>query len=50
MVTATDIHSMWLNLVAHGNTVATTSSNVFTFEITNNSTSSQVVNWGYTKI
>ena len=31
-------------------TVATTSSNVFTFGITNNSTSSQVINWGYTTL
>jgi hypothetical protein len=31
-------------------TVATTSSNVFRFGITNNSTSSRVVNWGYTTL
>jgi hypothetical protein len=31
-------------------TVATTSSNVFTFGITNNSGSSQVINWGYTTL
>jgi hypothetical protein len=31
-------------------TVATTSSNVFTFGITNNSTTTQIVNWGYVKI
>jgi hypothetical protein len=31
-------------------TVATTSSNVFRFGITNNSTSSQVINWGYTTL
>jgi hypothetical protein len=31
-------------------TVVTTASNVLTFGITNNSGSSQVVNWGYTKI
>lgn len=32
------------------NTVITTTSNVFTFGITNNSSSPQVVNWGYAKI
>jgi hypothetical protein len=31
-------------------TVATTTANVFTFGITNNSGSDQVVNWGYTKL
>jgi hypothetical protein len=31
-------------------TVATISSNVFTFGITNNSGSSQVINWGYTTL
>ena len=31
-------------------TVATTTANVFTFGITNNSGSNQVVNWGYTKL
>jgi hypothetical protein len=31
-------------------TIATTTSNVFTFGITNNSGSSQIVNWGYVKI
>jgi hypothetical protein len=31
-------------------TVATTSSNVFRFGITNNSTSTQVINWGYTTL
>jgi len=31
-------------------TVATTTSNVFTFGITNNSGSAQVVNWGYTRL
>lgn len=31
-------------------TIATTTANVFTFGITNNSTSSQVVNWGYTTL
>jgi hypothetical protein len=31
-------------------TVATTTSNVFTFGITNNSGSSQIVNWGYVKL
>jgi hypothetical protein len=31
-------------------TVVTTSSNVFTFGITNNSGSSQVINWGYTTL
>jgi hypothetical protein len=31
-------------------TVATTTSNVFTFGITNNSGSPQVVNWGYTEL
>ena len=30
--------------------VSTTTANVFTFDITNNSGSSQVVNWGYTKL
>jgi hypothetical protein len=30
--------------------VATTTANVFTFGITNNSGSSQVVNWGYSKL
>jgi hypothetical protein len=30
--------------------VATTTANVFTFGITNNSSSSQVVNWGYTRL
>jgi hypothetical protein len=31
-------------------TVATTTSNVFTFGITNNSGNTQVVNWGYTRL
>jgi hypothetical protein len=31
-------------------TVITTTANVFTFGITNNSGSSQIVNWGYTKL
>ena len=31
-------------------TVATTTSNVFTFGITNNSGTAQVINWGYTRI
>jgi hypothetical protein len=31
-------------------TVTTTTANVFTFGITNNSGASQVVNWGYTKL
>ena len=31
-------------------TVATTTANVFTFGITNNSGSNQIVNWGYTKL
>jgi hypothetical protein len=30
--------------------VSTTTANVFTFGITNNSGSSQIVNWGYTKL
>jgi len=31
-------------------TVSTTTANVFTFGITNNSGTSQVVNWGYTTL
>jgi hypothetical protein len=39
-----------VGVISTSSSYAGTASNVFAFGITNNSTSSQVINWGYTTL